>query len=491
MMIQGAVEQNVFDPLRWGLPIDAIHDLATRLRRIWSRFRGCFKTQTRDTSKYAYVYLRGLLTMKTQRNYANIARRVVDLDDDGQNLQQFMSDSPWSGQMVFEQIQAEIGQRPELRGGMLTLDESGDKCAGEQKAGAARQHLGRIGKVDLGQVGVGAGYYKDGIWVLVDAELYLHQRWFDKQHVKLRRRWHIPTGQTFKTKPELGWEMIQRAKQNRLPFQVVGCDSLYGRDKQFRADMDAAGILFIADVPANTQVYLDKPIVGVPETPSGKKGRPYSRPRVLSDDKPVEVRTLTTHPDMAFQPLEVRHVERGVLVYDCAARRVWTVTDAGQVREEWLFLRREDDGSCSYSLSNAPANTPLTQLARWRSWRYFAERIFQDEKSETGWDELQARKYRAWVHHTALTALALWFVAETKLDWAQAHPRDSELARQLEVEVLPTLSVANVRELLQAVMPLKQLSPEEATRLVVKHLVNRSRSTRSRLKKQRRNRGPT
>ena len=50
------------------------------------------------------------------------------------------------------------------------------------------------------------------------------------------------------------------------------------------------------------------------------------------------------------------------------------------------------------------------------------------------------------------------------------------------MERLPALSVANVRELLQAVMPLEQLSPEQARRLVVKHLVDRSRSTRSRLK---------
>ena len=42
--------------------------------------------------------------------------------------------------------------------------------------------------------------------------------------------------------------------------------------------------------------------------------------------------------------------------------------------------------------------------------------------------------------------------------------------------------MANVRELLKAVLPLQQLSPSEATRLVVQHLVNRSRSTRSRLK---------
>ena len=69
-------------------------------------------------------------------------------------------------------------------------------------------------------------------------------------------------------------------------------------------------------------------------------------------------------------------------------------------------------------------------------------------KTEAGWDELVARKYRAWVHHTALDALALWFAAETKLDWSQQYPRDSELTRQLEVAVLPALSMANIRELL-------------------------------------------
>ena len=508
-------ELDVLAPQRWGLPTEAVNDLAERLRRIWSRFRSCFKTKTRDPSEHAFVYLRGVLTMETKRNYANIARRVIDPEDDGQNLQQFMSDSPWSGRAVFDQIQAEICQRPELSGGMLTLDESGDKCSGDQKAGAARQYLGRIGKVDMGQVGVGVGYYKDGTWTLADAELYMPKCWFDDDHAELRKRCHVPDDRTFKTKPELGLEMIKRAKRNKLPFEVVGCDCLYGRDSQFRADLEAEKIIYVADVPADTHVYLNKPVVGVPETPPGKKGRPFSLPQVVSDDKPVEVRTMATRSDMVFQSIGVRHVERGLLVYECATRRVWTITEKGQVREEWLFIRRESDGTHSYSLSNAPADgstearlrarlssaeasaealaevTPLSHLALWRSWRYFAERIFQDEKSEGGWDELEARKYRAWVHHTALTALALWFVAETRLDWAQAHPRDPELVRQLEVEVLPALSMANVRELLRAVLPLKQLSPEEATRLVVKHLFNRSCSTRSRLKAQRRIRGPT
>ena len=158
------------------------------------------------------------------------------------------------------------------------------------------------------------------------------------------------------------------------------------------------------------------------------------------------------------------------------------------VRAEWLFLRREPDDSFSYSLSNAPADTALERLATWRSLRYFAERIFQDAKSEGGWDELVARKYRAWMHHAALDALALWFIAETKLDWAAAQPRDPQLTRELQVQALPALSMANVRELLRAAMPLPTLSVDEATQLVVTHLVKRRASTRSRLKAQRRQR---
>jgi hypothetical protein len=82
----------------------------------------------------------------------------------------------------------------------------------------------------------------------------------------------------------------------------------------------------------------------------------------------------------------------------------------------------------------------------------------------------------------ALTGLALWFVAQTKLAWAQAYARDPDLARQLEVEVLPALSTANVRELLKAVLPVPQLTPQQATELVITHLVNRARSTSSRLR---------
>ncbi|MGQ0603411.1 MAG: transposase, partial [Anaerolineales bacterium] len=114
----------------------------------WEGFRSCFRTQTRDTSEQAYWYWRGQLTMGDARNFANIERRLHG--GDGHALQQFMSDSPWRKQAVCEQIQDEIRAHPGLQhGGLLILDESSDETAGEEQAGAGRQHNGRLGKVEL------------------------------------------------------------------------------------------------------------------------------------------------------------------------------------------------------------------------------------------------------------------------------------------------------------------------------------------------------
>ena len=133
---------------------------------------------------------------------------------------------------------------------------------------------------------------------------------------------------------------------------------------------------------------------------------------------------------------------------------------------------------------NDPPDTASEVLIAASCQRHFVECVFEDAKSELGWDDFCAQKYRAWEHHTALTAAALWFIAEVKLEWQQKYPRDPQLKRVFQSMVLPALSTANVRELLMAILPLPQLGVKQARELVVKHLLGRSRSTRSRLKKQ-------
>lgn len=452
----------------------------------------CFRTKTRDSAGYAYVYLSGLLRMETKRNFANIGRKT---ETPGQNIQHFMSNSPWSAQAVIRQVQKEVTAKPGLEhGGVLILDESADEKAGEQSAGVGRQYNGRIGKVDLSQVGVFLAYSNISpsaptpTWSWVDGELFLPKHWFAPEMAKERKRLGIPEERESATKVELGWRMIERTIANGLRPELVAFDDNYGRSNWLRAKLDQAGQVYMADVPSDYQVYLSKPTIGVPSVEPGKKGRTPTRERVLSDDKPAKVSEVAVREDTLWQRVRVRSIERGEINDEFAVRRVWTTRDSEQglpVSEEWLVIRREASGRLNYSLNNAPADSTTEQLAWMKCQRYFVERTNQDAKSELGWDEFQAQKYRAWEHELALTVLASWFIAETKLDWAKQFERDPALAREFEVEVLPRLSTANVREMLRATMPLPQLTPEQATNLVVEHLVNRTRAKKSRIKRQR------
>jgi SRSO17 transposase len=469
-------------PRRWGLSAEAVAHLGDRLSQFWLRFRGCFTTRTRDTSEHAYDYLRAQLTMDTKRNFANMDRTLNG--GDGQALQHFMSNSPWSGPAVFDQIHAEIKATPALaHGSTLILDESADEKAGTHNVGASRQYNGRLGKVDVCRVDTCLTYANGGLWAMVDGELFLPEEWFGAAFAQRRSELGLPPERRFETKIALGLKMVKRVKAKGVPFDLLACDALYGRDSQFRADLAAANVQYAAQVPADTLVYLSEPRVGLPPK-RGKRGRLRTRLRVLSGQRPHEVRAVAQHPQTAWQRVQVRLTERGWLTADFAVRRVWTVAAGQRPRAEWLVMRRNSDGDRSYTLLNAPTDTPQACLIVWSCRRYFTERTFEDAKTEIGWDECQAQKYRAWEHHLALTAAALWFVSQTKLVWAQMYTRDPALAHQLEVEVLPALSTANVRELLQAVLPLPQLTPTEAMDLVITHLINRARATSSRLKSQ-------
>lgn len=426
--------------------------------------------------------------MDAKRNFANIGRTLGN--EDGQRLQHFMSESPWSGQDVFEQIAAEIAETPALgAGSVLLLDESAEEKAGTHSVGASRQYNGRQGKVDVCRVDTCLGYANlaAGLWTMVDAELFLPEEWFSRAFATRRKALGIPKDRRFVTKIDQGLAMLKRARQRGLPFDLLACDSNYGRDSAFRAEVDALAVRYAAQVPSSTRVYLSEPEVGVPPR-RATRGRAPTRLRVLSEHVPLEVRALVAERHVKFRRVEVRQSERGALVASFAVRRVWTVADAKRARAEWLVVRRDSDGTSSYTLLNAPADADTNELIRSSCQRYFVERVFQDAKSEIGFDEFCAQKYRAWEHHLALTALALWFVAQTKMDLARDAARDPELARLLEVEVLPALSTANIRELMKAIMPVPQLSLDEAIELVGTHLWNRLLSLRSRSKTQTRSR---
>ena len=428
------------------------------------------KTKTRDTSEYGYHYLSGLLRMESDRHINGIAR-VADIPE--QNLQQFMTDSPWPSEDLIAILQQDIGHLAHYKqGSVLIADESAEEKAGANSAGSSRQHNGRLGKVDMSQVGVFLALAKDGYRTWIDGELYLPEKWFSQAYAPQRKKLAIPNDREFQTKIQLVLVMVKRVIANGVPFVAFDCDSLYGRSGWLRDELDQLQVEYYADIPHNTTLYLEKPQVikeqkrkNVQITVIGAQ----TTPAKLMDELP-------------FTEITIRPNERGYLTAKFARQQVWTVREDGACRQEWLLIRR-DKGNVTYSLSNTTPDTDLRTMAERKSHRYFIERANQDAKSELGWDEFQAQKYPAWTHHLALTIMASGFITETLLDWAENHPRDPALLAEYETDVLPNLSIVNVRTLLRSVLPLPQLSPYEAAELVVKHLDNRTRSRRSRLKK--------
>ena len=463
---------------QWGLKLEEIKKLVERLEDFWRRHSQHTRTKTRDTSYYGHQYISGLIRMETKRNMTNIARKT---DVSPQNMQHFISNSPWSAQALIESIQSDIATRSEFQEeSVLLLDESADQKAGKHSAGAGRQHNGRLGKVEMSQVGVFLSLVNMGYHSWIAGELYLPKHWFTADYAGYRARVGIPPARHFQTKLELGLQMIEQAKANGIPFAAVDFDNLYGRKGWLRDELAKNQIEYYADTPANTQVYLSEPTVVWPLTHNGKKMKTYR----VSSPFPFQVKDLLKRPDTQWHTISLRPNERGFLTADFARRRVWTVRDDGSLRQEWLLIRQQAK-RVTYSFSNAAEDTPLLTMAKRKSQRYFVERSNQDAKSELGWDEFQAIMYRAWRHQLALTIAASWFITETRLDWARDYAHDPKLLAHYEIDVLPNLSMSNVRELLRAAMPLPQLSPRDAACLVVKHLDNRTRSRRSRLKRTR------
>jgi len=440
------------------------------------KYHGSFQTKTHDKSKYAYGYVSGLLRIETERNMANIARKIGMVE---QNTQHFMSYSPWSSSGLIADVQNDIKGHPEFQSGvMLVIDESAEQKAGEYSAGASRQHNGRLGKVEMSQVGVFAALVTPRVNTWIDGELFFPERWFEEGYADKRKKVGFPQGRTFKTKPELAWDIVQRLQAQGIVFDAVAMDDLYGRNAQLRKRLDDAGIEYYGDIPKNTVLYLDKPQIIYPIT---KRGKPSKRYQVVAKDR-YTASELLKHPDLEWAEITLRPNERGQLRARFGRCRVWLVHQ-GECRQEWLLIR-QNEKQITYVLSNASPTISLETMAWRKSHRYFIERSNQDEKGELGWDEFQAIKYLAWQHQLALTILASWFIATTRLDWMKRFERDPALLKQYEIDVLPLLSVSNVRELLRAAIPLPQLSIQEAADLVVKHLTNRTRSRKSRLRKQ-------
>lgn len=267
------------------------------------------RKSTKDTSDYGFHYLSGLLRMEAKRDIIHIA---LTAGVAGQNMQQFISDSPWSGYELIQVLQQDISAHPHFQtGAVLLADESAAEKAGEHSAGASRQHNGRLGKVEMSQVGVFLSLAKAGYRTWINGELFLPEKWFTSAYAARRQQIGLPQERTFQTKLELMLVMVKRILANGVAFEALDCDTLYGRSGWLQDELAALDVEYYADVPCNTKVYLERPqVIWMP----AKRKEATLQLSIIGSAVKVE----SVRDQLAFETITLRPNERGMLTADFA-----------------------------------------------------------------------------------------------------------------------------------------------------------------------------
>lgn len=428
-----------------------------------------FQTQTRSVVKPAVDYLQGQLFTKQHQNLTQYCREVPDSDYEA--MQHFISDSPWNSEGLLKQLRKDVCQLlGDPTDGALILDESGIPKQGEMSVGVQRQYCGRLGKVENCQVGVYLAYANSQNTSLVDYRLYLPESWVSDN--ERSKKCGVPQEITFQTKAQLGLEMIRSFKAENHQFGWVNMDSHYGEQPWLLKRIDNEVICYMADIPSSTHIFTDKPLTEIPLR-QGDRGRHPTKTRLVAGSpQPIEVRAFAkTLAESDWTRVSVRKTERGWLIADFAAVRVWHSVDNLPFQEVWLVMRRDigSNAPIRYSFSNAESHTPLLRLAQMQCRRYWVERALEDAKGEAGLSEYQVRGWKGWHHHMAMTLLAMLFLLQLTLHFGSKAP---------------LLTIQDVREILETFLPRKSYSRKEFIALLEQKHRARLSARKSHAKKQ-------
>jgi SRSO17 transposase len=372
-------------------------------------------------------------------------------DCNNQSIQHFISNSLWDEQGLIYQIQDDVVNLiGDKENGSLQLDESGFPKQGENSAGVKRQYCGRLGKIDNCQVGVFLGYVNDNKRILFDKRLYIPKDWMND--IERKKKCGIPDDLIFKTKAELGLEMILVAKKRNIPFGWVGMDSFYGEQPWFLNELDEKVIRYIADIPCDTRIWLNKPDVGIPQKNRIRCRNPTIE-KVISPDNPLRVDKLVNDLDSSqWHRVYLRDSERKEIWCKLACLRVYPVNDSLPGKECWLVIRR-NEGECDtkYQFSNAPLETSIEKLGEMSCSRYWIERALEDAKGDGGLADYEVRGYIGWNHHMAMVFMSMLFLLEMRDEWKLKAP---------------LLTLTDVREILEVIMPKRRVSDRDILKLI-------------------------
>jgi len=367
------------------------------LRDYTALFEGTFGRK--EPAALFELHLLGLLSDIERKNVEAIA---IKLEGPKQvrNLQRFVTDTQWDEECMRKrhwELCAEALSDPL---GVWCIDGSDFPKKGTESVGVARQYCGVLGKTANCQAGVFIGYSSPKGHALLESRLYLPNCWFEPAYEERRHKCHIPEETTFKTKPELALELLQRlVDSQQFGGNWATFDGSFGNNESFLEKLPQ-NLLYLAEIACSRKVY-----------PLKCADRPQFQTEGCTVEQMVQVKSI-----LNWQTHKIAGGgEKRPLVASFARIRVYRSPERTPESERWLLLRNDANHKIKYALSNAPKATSMRELVRVSGARWPIERCFQENKSELGLDHYEHRSWTAWHRHMRLVFLAQLFLVRLQI----------------------------------------------------------------------------
>jgi len=370
--------------------------------------------QRREQRDWSLLYLCGQLSNLERKTIEPMILALIGPNPNAiRGMQQFIGQGEWEPGPFLELAQTLVAEWLGEPDGVVIVDGSGFPKRGSHSVGVAWQYCGHLGKVANCQQGVFVVYASRHGYAFLDERLYLPEDWFGDDY---RERWQacgIPDTLSFQTEPALGLEMLTAlVRQATIPFHWVTCDEKYGENPAFLEGITALGKWYLAEVAADTRVWLRTPAIEPPGR--GLSGHLRIRPRVKrTAPRPQEMRELLAQLSRArWHRRIIKEGGKGPLAAEFAVVRVTPIRDELPGPRGWAIFRRTlgPQPEVKFYLSNAPTTCPLQEFVRVAGMRWSVETALEEGKGEVGMDHYETRTWRGWHHHMAHSFLAVLFL---------------------------------------------------------------------------------
>jgi hypothetical protein len=344
-----------------------------------------------------------------------------------QHLQFFMSESDWNGDAVnerrLEMAMTDPATRPHEKG-VLVIDDTGDRKDGTKTDHVARQYLGSVGKVDNGIVAV------TSLWA--DEMVYypLHVRPYTPGS-------RLPKGKadpTFRTKPQIAVELVDKALSAGVEFRAVVADSGYGDSAGFEDALLTAGLPFVLGVEPSKGMWAPAEAIHTPKEAAmeldwGGKGSPGDWTQVVRRFRDGHEESWWA-ADLAFGPYGPAKRLRMVVV----------TTDPERLPDltTWYLVTKLPRQGSVQAEDSPLEGADLAEVVRLYGLRNWVEQSYKQVKGELGWADFMVRGDVAIRRHWHLVCCAFsfcwqahcwqaWFSSEGDGPPANFSPAENEL----------------------------------------------------------------